>query len=278
MNGNFIPKDEAKISVMDRGFLFGDGVYEVIPVYNLKMFRFEQHINRLNRSLADIKLQPILTFDQYKEIFNYLLEQNRHLGENQVIYLQITRGSSQDRNHAFPNYIEPTVFAYSYPLLTDPYEQLVQGVTAITLPDIRWQYCNIKSISLLANVLLYQEAISNSCAEAILIRNGQAIEGATSNLFMVKNGVIKTPPLSRFILGGVTRDLILELANDLQIPSQETVIQKEDLFIADEVWITSSTRTIYPIVKIDGLQIGEGTPGEIWHKMIRKYLLYVKNL
>ncbi|MBA2654281.1 MAG: D-amino acid aminotransferase [Gammaproteobacteria bacterium] len=278
LNGDFIPQEQAVVSVMDRGFLFGDGVYEVLPVYKGKIFRFEHHINRLYHSLKSIKLSISLVTEDWRKIFEKLLELNSHLGKNQSIYLQVTRGPAPERNHAFPKQINPTIFVFSYPLKTLPMEVLSKGMSAITLEDSRWQFCNIKATSLLSNVLLYQQAIDQGLVEAILIRNGEAVEGSTSNLFIVKNQIIQTPPLSNHILGGVTRDLVLELAKKDQLPCEEKPVSLAALYDADEVWITSSTREIYPIIKVDDKTINQGVPGNIWHKMIQNYHNFINNL
>lgn len=278
LNGKYISKDEATISVMDRGFLFGDGVYEVIPVYNKKVFRPKPHIDRLYRSLDDIKLSIDTKPQDWEKIFNELLDRNSHLGPNQSIYLQVTRGYMPERNHAFPSKVLPTIFVYTFPLKTTPLETLSKGMKVITLDDTRWKLCNIKATSLLANVLLYQQALDQGRVESILIRDGNVIEGSTSNVFIVKNGVIKTPPLSNFILGGITRELVLELAKTQQIAHQEIEISEQELLDADEVWITSSTREIYPIIQVNDISINQGMPGQIWHKMIKSYHNYIKSL
>lgn len=278
LNGKFLPKDNAFISVMDRGFLFGDGVYEVLPVYNGKLFQFQQHIERLNSSLAAIKLPLHLDYQEWQQILTQLLQYNSEYGPNQSIYFQVTRGYSPERNHAFPATLNPTWFAISQPLKTLSYEELKKGKQVITAKDTRWQLCNIKATSLLANVLLYQDALDQQCAETILIRDGYAIEGATSNLFIVKDGVIITAPLSAWILGGITRDLVLNLARENQIPCEERLILEKELFSADEVWITSSTREIYPIIQVDNTLINKGLPGDLWYKMINLYHIFIKNL
>lgn len=278
LNGKFLPEDQATVSVMDRGFLFGDGVYEVIPVYQGNIFRCEQHIARLFRSLDNIHLSLSYNASQLKAIFTALLEHNAHLGQNQSLYLQVTRGAAPIRNHAFPKGIEPTICAFTFPLKTLPLAQLSQGMSAITLDDTRWQFCQIKAISLLPNVLLYQQALDKGCAEAILIRDGFAVEGSTSNLFIVKDNVIKTPPLSNAILGGVTRDLVIELAREHQYPFEEVAISEGALLDADEVWITSSTREIYPIVQLNNVAVGNAKPGPVWHKMIKHYHLFIQSL
>jgi D-alanine transaminase len=278
LNGKFLPKDQAFISVMDRGFLFGDGVYEVLPVYNGKLFQFQQHIERLNSSLAAIKLPLHLDYQEWEQILTQLLQYNSECGPNQSIYFQVTRGYSPERNHAFPATLNPTWFAISQPLKTLSYEELKKGKRIITAKDTRWQLCNIKATSLLANVLLYQDALDQQCAETILIRDGYAIEGATSNLFIVKDGVVITAPLSAWILGGITRDLVLKLARENHIPCEERLILEKELFSADEVWITSSTREIYPIIQVDNTLINKGLPGELWHKIINLYHIFIKNL
>lgn len=278
LNGQFIHQDEAAISVMDRGFLFGDGVYEVIPAYNAKLFRFDQHFKRLQNSLAAIHLDIDLEKKTWEDVFNELITANPQNGKNQSIYFQITRGTSSERSHAFPAVLSPTFFALSMPLKPVPLNELVNGKKAITLSDSRWEYCYIKSISLLANVLLYQQALDQGCAECILIRDEAVAEGATSNVFIVKDHVIKTPPLSDVILGGVTRDLVLELAHQHGLPCLEVAITHEELYLADEIWITSSTREIFPIVNLDGQIIRDGTPGRVWETMIRLYREFIQSL
>jgi D-alanine transaminase len=278
INGEYVPQDKAVISVMDRGFLFGDGVYEVIPVYAGHIFRFEQHIARLQNSLGAIRLNLTLLLEEWRAILEDLLERNVHHGENQAIYLQVTRGVAEDRKHTFPAQIQATIFAMTIPFQHLSITQLSVGIAAVTLPDIRWQWSHIKSISLLANVLLYQQALDTSAGEAILIRDGQAVEGATSNLFIVKRETIKTPPLTEYILGGVTRDLILELAKQHAISCQETIISEDELHTADEVWITSSTREIFPVVQLDNKPINEGKAGPVWHNMIQYYRNFIREL
>lgn len=278
LNGRYLPQEEAVVSAMDRGFLFGDGVYEVIPVYHGKLFRFEHHIARLHRSLAAIQLSLTIELSQWHTILTNLLQQNLECGSNQSIYLQVTRGAHNFRNHAFPKEVSPTLFAFTTTLRTLPLEELSKGMRAITLNDTRWERCDIKSISLLANVLLYQEALNQGAVETLLIRNGKAVEGATSNLFIVKDGTIMTPPLSNYILGGVTRDLVIELALQSHTPLKECDISETQLHEADEVWITSSTREIYPIIQVDDTRVGEGQPGPAWRQMISLYHQFIKKI
>lgn len=269
LNGEFLPLAEARISPMDRGFLFGDGVYEVIPVYNNHAFRLEQHLDRLTRSLAAIQLNIPLTQADWKKIIGELIQRNG--GGDQSVYLQCTRGPSPIRDHAFPEKITPTIFAYSMPLYTRTIAELSKGISAITVHDIRWQRCDIKAITLLPNILMRQQAIENGAQEAILINNGYAIEGSSMNLFIIKNNIIMTAPLSQQILGGITRDLVLELAQQNNYAYQEINIPEQDLYTADEIWLTSSNREIMPVLKLNNQPVNNGLPGPLWHKMIQHY-------
>lgn len=272
LNGKYVPLKKAKISVLDRGFLFADGVYEAIPIYNGKPFRGKQHLQRLARSLLGIKMPMPLSCEQWENVFKTLIKKNNIEQGNYNIYLQVTRGAAKTRRHAFPENVAPTVFAMASKSTHNlPYDVLCQGKSAITALDCRWQYCNIKSVSLLPNVLLSRQAkVANGC-EAILIRDGYAIEGASSNLFIVKDGIIITPPLSSYILSGITREFILELAEQNNMLYREQQIAKAELEQADEIWISSSTREIYPITKLDGNNVGDGEVGPLWKKIIKLY-------
>jgi len=270
LNGKFLPPDQARVSVFDRGFIFGDGVYEVIPVFGGRLFRLPHHLSRLDASLGAIRLRNPHTQQEWNDIFTRLLAAG---SGDQSIYLQITRGVAP-RDHAFPPNITPTVFAYAQPLKYSPPEQLAQGVTAVTAADIRWQRCDIKAIALLANALLRQEAIDQGAVEAILVRDGLVTEGAASNIFVVKNGRLVTPPKGPFILPGITRDLVVEIARAKGIPCDELPVKIETLTSADEVWLTSSTKEILPITRIDGRPVGNGKPGPIHAKMFALYKEY----
>jgi D-alanine transaminase len=261
LNGEYLPLADAKVSVLDRGFLFGDGVYEVIPAYKGRLFRLEDHIARLNNSLNGIRLPLSHSVADWEAIFRPLLENDK----DQSVYLQITRGYAPKRDHGFPEQVVPTIFAMSSEL--KPFAGRTSGIKAVTLDDTRWQLCNIKAITLLSNILLRQEAIDQGCAEAILVRNGYVVEGAASNLFAVLDGELITPPKSHEILPGITRDVILELAAANNIPSREDVIALEALENASEIWVTSSIREIVPVVELDGKHIGDGKPGPIWTRM-----------
>ena len=272
LNGVFLPLDEARVPVMDRGFLFGDGVYEVIPVYGGKLFRLSHHLRRLENSLAAVRIGNPLADKAWESMLRELVERNQ--GSDQALYLQVTRGVAPKRDHAFPADIRPTVFAMSTPGVASIDIESVTGIAAITLPDIRWQHCNIKAITLLPNVLLRQQAIDANTAEAILIRDGYAMEGAASNLFIVRNGTLITPPNGPALLPGITRDLILELAAANDIPLRESAITQQELNQAEEIWLTSSTREISPVTRLDDQLIGTGKPGPLWKRLIRLFQDY----
>lgn len=261
LNGEYLPLENAKVSVLDRGFLFGDGVYEVIPVYMGRMFRFREHLERLNRSLSNIRLELSRTEDEWRELLAPLLVDDR----DQYIYLQITRGVAPTRDHAFPTQPQPTVFAMASEL--HHYAAKDSGVKAVTLEDSRWDLCHVKATTLLANILLRQQAVEHNCAEAVLYRDGYVTEGAASNIFAVLDGVLTTPANSDDILPGITRDVIIELAKTQQVPVTEAAIALTELRAADEIWFTSSTREIVPVVELDGKTIGNGQPGPLWEQM-----------
>ena len=275
LNGEYLPLNQAKVSVLDRGFIFGDGVYEVIPAYGSKVLRFEHHMQRLQNSLDGIRITNPLTNDQWLEIINKLIAATD--SQDQYIYLHITRGVAA-RDHQFPQATQPTVFVMCNVLQPVDKKILEQGIAAVTLDDIRWQYCNIKAIALLPNILLRQQAIDNDAKEAILIRDGFITEGAASNVFIVRNGVIKTPPKDNKLLPGITRDLVVELAQQHNIPVEETAITENEFFSADEVWLTSSTKEILPVTQLNAKPVGNGQPGKIWQQMIKNYQDYKQTL
>lgn len=272
LNDQFLPIDEAKVSVLDRGFIFGDGVYEVIPVYTGRLFRLEHHLDRLGRSLEGIRLDNPLVHDEWQEILEELVKRNG--GGDQSVYLQITRGVAK-REHAFPENVEPTIFAMSNPMgEVDP--KLRKGVTTVTVEDFRWKMCHIKSIALLPNILLRQQAIDQGATEAIMLRDGQVTEGAATNVFIVKGDTIITPAKSNLLLPGITRDLVVELCHKHAIPCEERDITEAELRSADEVWLSSSTKEVIPVTLLDGLPVGEGKPGPLWKKVLDLYQEYKK--
>ena len=272
LNGKFQPLSETQVSVMDRGFLFGDGVYEVIPVYGGRLFRLKHHLKRLRNSLEGVRIANPLSDQAWETMLTELVARNE--GHDQAVYLQLTRGVAPRRDHAFPENCSPTLFAMSTPMPIAVDIDSVTGIAAITLPDIRWKLCNLKAITLLPNVLLRQQAIDSDGAEAILIKDGLAIEGAASNLFIVNNGLLITPPNGLALLPGITRDLIIELAANHTIPFREADITQEQLFSADEIWLTSSTREISPVIRLDDKTISGGAPGPLWRRMISLYQNY----
>jgi len=272
LNGSFLPLAEAQVPVLDRGFLFGDGVYEVIPVYGGRLFRLPHHLRRLKNSLAGLRMPNPMSDAEWETMLAELVARND--GTDQAVYLQVTRGVAAKRDHAFPEVVRPTVFGMSNAVSVNRETAAEQGIKAITLDDIRWSLCNIKAITLLPNVLLRQQAIEADTAEAILINNDLAIEGAASNLFTVRNGLLITPPNSNALLPGITRDLVLELAANHGIPFREADIPASDLYSSDEIWLTSSTREISPVIQLNSTPVGEGKPGPLWHRMIVLYREY----
>jgi len=269
LNGEFIPRKDACVPVMDRGFLFGDGVYEVIPAYAGQPFRLVEHLRRLDASLSGIRMSPPLDEHQWRKILSRLLAQRGDA--DQQIYLQITRGAYDKRLHTIPNQVNPTVMAFATELARRDPELVKQGMSVITLDDIRWERCNIKAITLLANILAQQQARDESAEEAILVRNGLANEGTASNLFMVKDNLIITPPKNQHLLPGITRDLVLELARDAGLPHAEASISVAELETAEEIWITSSTKEVMPVTRLNGRPVGNGRPGPMWEKMDALY-------
>lgn len=270
LNGKFMPIEEACIPVLDRGFIFGDGVYEVIPVYSYRGFRLPEHLRRLQHSLDGIHLPNPYNDEEWTKLINELIARNT--GEDQYLYLHITRGVAK-RDHAFPKPpVVPTVFMMSNPLTMPPAELLQSGVGAVTAQDNRWLRCDIKSIALLPNVLLRQMAVDAGCAETILIRDDEFMtEGSASNIFAVKNGTLLAPPKDHFMLPGITYDVVLEIAADHGIPYQIRKVAKEELFNADEILLTSSTKEVLAITRLDGQPVGQGKPGPMFDKLYRLY-------
>lgn len=270
LNGNFVPLAEAGISPLDRGFLFGDGVYEVIPVYSRRSFRIDEHLARLQATLAGVELASPLDIAGWKTVVEKLIEAAPW--DDQSIYLQVTRGADNKRDHVFPPAaVAPTVFAFASPLVTPPAEILASGVAAITVADQRWARCDLKVISLLANILARQQAVAAGCAEALLIRDGYLKEGTASNIFVVKEGILLAPPKTQLMLPGITYDVVLELAQSCGQPLEIREIHQNELGTADEVWMTSSTKEILAITMLDGVPVGTGKPGPLGKAMWQHY-------
>jgi D-alanine transaminase len=264
LNGEFMPLEKARVSVLDRGFLFGDGVYEVIPVYGGKPFRLAEHLNRLEYSLAAIRLTSPLTREQWARVFEGVVAD---APENQSLYVQVTRGAGSDRNHLFPADAEPTVFAMCWEAKPRRPEIVRDGVAAITLDDLRWLRCDVKSVALLGNVLLRQAAEDAGTEESILIRDGQVTEGSSTNVFLVENGEIATPPKTNLLLPGITRDLVIELAERAGMACTERGVSSSELTTADEIWLSSSTREVVPVTRLDDHPVGDGKPGPVWRRI-----------
>lgn len=276
LNGAFLPLADACVPVLDRGFLFGDGVYEVIPAYGGRPFRLREHLQRLQRSLEAIRLPNPHSDADWASLLQELLAHNP--GEDQGIYLQVTRGAAPKRDHAIPAAVRPTVFAMCNPIVPPSPRIADEGIGAITREDFRWLRCDIKATTLLANVLLRQQAADEDALEAILIRDGLALEGAASNLFLVRSGALVTPPKSELLLAGITRDLVLELAESQGLPWEERPVAAAELPQADEIWLSSSTRELLPVTRLDGRPVANGRPGPIWHRMNGYYQDYKARL
>jgi D-alanine transaminase len=277
LNGAFMPIEEAKVSVLDRGFIFGDGVYEVIPVYSRHPFRMTEHLKRLQHSLDGIKLSNPHSDGEWINILNELIKRNTP--EDQYLYMHITRGAAK-RDHAFPNPpVPPTVFVLSNPLTTPSAEQLQNGINCVTVVDNRWLRCDIKAIALLPNVLLRQAAVEAGCAEAILIRDDAFLtEGAASNIFVVKNGTLLAPPKDNLMLPGITYDVILELAAANGIPHEVRRITKAEVFGADELLLSSSTKEVLAITTLDGKPVGNGKPGAVFARLHMLYQTFKREV
>ncbi|HCZ16560.1 MAG TPA: D-amino acid aminotransferase [Candidatus Accumulibacter sp.] len=269
LNGQFLPLEEARISPLDRGFLFADGAYEVIPVYRRRPFLLDSHLARLQRTLDGIALPNPHTAGEWNELLQRVIADSAFA--DQALYLQVTRGADGKRDHAFPSAVSPTVFICSTALVAPSAAQREFGVAARSAVDNRWLRCDLKTVALLANVLLRQQASDAGCAEAILLRDGLLTEGSSSNVFVVKDGVLATPPRDHRILAGITRDLVLELAAQQRMPCEVRDISDAELRSADELWLTSSTREVLPITSLDGQPVGTGRPGPVARQMYDWY-------
>ena len=279
LNGEWMPIEQARIPVLDRGFIFGDGVYEVIPCYSGHPFRLREHLARLQASLDGVRIENPHGGGRWDELVREIVKRNPM--EDQYVYLQVTRGVAP-RDHAFPKGVKPTVFMMTNPLVTPSQEQREHGVAAITVADNRWLRCDIKSVSLLANCLLRQSAVDAGAAETVLLRDGMLTEGSASNIFLVKNGVIITPPKSNFILPGITYDVVIELAHAHRLPLEIRQVSEAEVRDADELWLTSSTKEVLPISTLDGKPVGHGNnagkPGPVAARMHQLYQEYKRTV
>ena len=268
LNGKFLPLDEAKVPVLDRGFIFGDGVYELIPVYSRVAFRMDEHLARLERSLAESRIRNPYSRAQWRDIIYRLVDAQPF--DDQGVYFQVTRGVAK-RDHAFPKDVEPTVFMMSNPLLTPPKEVVQRGASAVSAQDNRWLRCDIKSISLIGNCLLRQLSAETGAVETILFREGRLTEASASNVFIVKRGVIVSPPKTNLILPGITYDVVIELARANGLPLELREIDEAEVRSADEIWVSSSSKEVLPIVALDGRRVGAGRPGPVFARMYQLY-------
>ncbi|SCY03452.1 D-amino acid aminotransferase [Nitrosospira sp. Nsp13] len=271
LNGDFMPIEEARVPVLDRGFIFGDGVYEVIPVYSRKPFRLAEHLHRLQHSLDGIRLSNPHSNKEWSHLLERIIAGNE--SDDQSLYLHVTRGVAK-RDHAFPKGVMPTVFIMSNPLLAPPAEWLATGVAAITASDNRWLRCDIKAISLLPNVLLRQMAVDVGAIETVLLREGFMTEGAASNIFVIKDGILLAPPKNHLMLPGITYDVVLELAFANEIPHEVREVSEYEVRTAQEILLTSSTKEIMPITRLDGKSVGDGRPGAMFallHQLYQNY-------
>lgn len=268
INGELYPITEAKISVLDRGFIFGDGIYEVIPVYYRKPFRQEQHLARLSRSLSKVGIQNPHSYQEWCDLIATMIETQTE--QDQFVYIQVTRGVAK-RGHAFPKESTPTVFLMSNPMPVIEQTMRDKGVQCISMDDQRWLHCDIKSTSLLGNVLAAQFAVENEVTETIQWRNGYLTEASSSNVWIVKNKELICPPLDNLILEGIRIGLFQELCEELNIKMSTRKISKEEVFSADEVLLSSATKEVLAVVMLDGQQIGAGVPGAIYHSLYKAY-------
>lgn len=279
LNGEWMPIEQARVPVLDRGFIFGDGVYEVIPSYSGHPFRVHEHLLRLQSSLDGVRIVNPYSLARWEELVRAIVAKNPW--EDQGVYLQVTRGVAP-RDHAFPKSVQPTVFMMSNPLVTPPQEQRERGVAAITVADNRWLRCDIKSVSLLANCLLRQSAVDAGAAECVLLRDGFLTEGSASNIFLVRNGVIITPPKTNFILPGITYDVVIELARANRMPLEIRQVSEAEVRDADELWLTSSTKEVLSISTLDGKPVGHGKdagkPGPLAARMHQLYQDYKREV
>ena len=264
-----MPASEATVSVMDRGFLFGDGVYEVIPVFGNKLLRAKEHLRRLKNSLDRISPRNPFADDEWMVLFSSLLEKNP--GDDRAIYLQISRGCYPKRDFAINTDYPPTVFAMVLQVTPPDIDVVSAGIAVITVDDFRWGACDIKSTSLVASVMLKQQATEAGVEDAILIKNSMLSEGTASNVFIVKDGVLSTPPTGHKLLSGITRELVIEIAKNNAIVVEVRDIRASELYDADEIWMTSSTREIAPVIRLNGEVVGSGKAGVMWKRVVDLY-------
>ena len=268
LNGEFMPAAEARIPVLDRGFIFGDGIYEVVPVYGRVPFRWTQHHARLVRSLAKVRIDDPMDAAGWRTLIDTLIA--RHPWDDQFVYIQVTRGVAR-RDHAFPKGVTPTVFAMSSPLPVIPAEIFERGVATVTLTDERWLHCDIKSTSLLGNVLARQAAVDAGAMECVMFRDGFLTEGSASNIWVVREGRVLAPPRDRLILEGIRYGLMQELCEAEGIAFEVRPVARAEVESADELMLSSATKEVMPIARLDGRPVGAGVPGPVFRRLHAAY-------
>ncbi len=276
LNGAYVPLKEATVSPLDRAFLFGDAVYEVVPVYAARPFRLRQHLERLDRSLGGIRMPPPMPHGDWAHLCQELI--SRNAADEAYLYIQVTRGAEFGRNHAWPEGLKPTVFAYCTELEPLPAAMLDDGVAAVTAQETRWARRDIKATALLANILLKKLAADAGAFETILLENGELTEGSSTTVHVVKNGVIHTPPNGRHILPGTTRDVVTELADLLSMRNVSGAVPESVLRGADEIWLAFSTRGVLAVTKLDGAMVGSGRPGPLFRRLSTAFANYIREL
>lgn len=275
LNNKYLPIDQAHISPLDRGFLFADGVYEFLRTYNFKLFRFDEHFNRLQYSLKELGL-TLPDKNKLKYIISELVSRNNFSGKEYSVYIQITRGASFPRQHKFPvNDYGQTMLIWLSTMTKDRIEN-ENGIKAIVLEDLRWQRCDIKSTALLPNILANQKAVEKGAVEALFVRNGFLTEGSHTNVFVIKDSVVKTSELSNFVLNGITRKVVIELCAKYDVKTAVKNIFVDEIYTADEIFLTGTTTEIKPVVEVNGLQINKGLPGKVTKNIQQLFYNYVK--
>lgn len=279
LNGAYLPYDQAHISIEDRGFLLADGVYEVARVYSGKFFALDEHFERLQRSLRELRIPSTLTLAEFRSLCQELLSRNNLAQSHATLYMQVTRGAYNPRTHYFPTgEIKPTVLAIARPFTPFSEKHIQTGAAAVTTPDTRWARCDIKTVSLLPNSLAKQQAAEAGAYEALFIRDGVAIEGSSSNFFAVIDGELRTYPRCNYILAGITRGVVLELAQQEGIPVHETAITLPDLARATEAFFSSTTGEVVPITRIDGKPVGAGEVGPVAKQLYEAFMARIAAL
>jgi D-alanine transaminase len=276
LNGSYLPLAEARVSPLDRAFLFGDAVYEVLPIYASRPFRLREHLDRLNRSLAGIRMPPPLPHSDWARLCQELIVRNS--AHDAYLYLQVTRGAELGRNHAWPDDLKPTLFAYVTALEPVPPAFLEKGVSAVTAADTRWARRDIKSTALLANILLKKLSADAGAFETIMLENGELTEGSSTTVHVVKDGTVHTPPNGHHILPGTTRDVVTELAARLGVRCESARVSEACLRAADEIWLAFATRGVLPVTSLDGAPVGSGRPGPLFSRMSAAFAGYTREL